>query len=249
MSGKYRRLTLILSGLLTFTLTGCSGPTDPDDPVEGVTLNGVDVSHHNIDDYASIDWTQVRDAGYVFAFVKATDGYRGCWQDPTFVTNMDSGYQAGMLMGAYHYARPDLNPDAADEARCFLSVAGPYLRRGFLRPVLDVETGEDLGKTALTDWIHVWMRTVKDRTSVEPIFYTYRYFTTYLDVSVTRYDFWLAHYTRTPTIMPESAGIWPDWAFWQYTDQGNVPGISDPTIDLNLFNGGLTELYNNFVIQ
>ena len=239
----------ILLFMLLLNIGGCSSPTDPDDgPVYGVTLQGIDISHHNIDDYAPIDWSRVRDAGYVFAFVKATDGYKGGWTDPTFYTNMDTGYRAGLFMGAYHYARPDLNRDATVEASYFVRVAGRYLTRGYLRPVLDLETGESLGKEGLSNWVHIWMTTVKNLTGVEPIFYTYRNFTRYLDISLTRYDFWLAHYTGDPEIAPDPL-LWETWDFWQYTDGGSVPGVADPSIDLNLFNGDLARLQSEFMIH
>lgn len=229
-------------------ITSCNSPTAVETPVQGVTLQGLDLSHHNIDNYAPIDWVQVRTAGYTFAFVKATDGYNTCWRDPTFVTNIESGHAAGMLMGAYHYARPDLNRDAVVEANCFLNLAGKYLTTGYMRPVLDVEQGSELGKDALTNWIHLWMSTVQARTSVEPIFYTYRSFIRNLNSSVTQYDLWIAQYTGDPNDEPDLL-LWSDWDFWQYTDQGSVPGVADPTIDLNLFNGGITRLKEEFVIR
>lgn len=235
------RLWVMIAALMT--IAGCDSPTAVE---EAVTLPGIDISHHNIDNYGEIDWPQVRNAGYTFAFVKATDGYNACWTDSTFVTNMEQGHRAGVLMGAYHYARPDLNQDATVEAECFLQVAGPYLGAGYLRPVLDIETGSWLGNTVLTDWVHVWMRTVKERTGIEPILYTYSRFTRNFDLSVTQYNLWIAHYTHDPAI-PPNPGIWERWDFWQYTDQGSVPGVGDPTIDLNLFNGSLSRLLAEFV--
>jgi lysozyme len=232
---------------LIVSVSGCDSPTEVEDIVQGVTIQGIDISHHNIDTYAPIDWAQVRNNGYTFAFVKATDGYRSCWTDPTFTANMDSGFQAGMLMGAYHYARPDLNHDARVEVACFLRAAGRYLRPGYLRPVLDVETGSELGKQALSQWVHTWMDTVKQQTGIEPILYTYSNFTRNFDMSVTRYALWLAHYTYDSEAEPNS-GLWETWAFWQYTDRGSVPGVGDPTIDIDLFNGDLARLEREFVI-
>ena len=233
--------------VLSVIIAGCDSPTEVDEGVEGITIQGIDISHHNINAYTPIDWEQVLNAGYTFAFVKATDGYNSCWTDPTFANNMENGVRADMLMGAYHYARPDLNPDAQVEAACFLQTAGRYLTAGYLRPVLDVEIGAELGKQTLTQWVHAWMDAVKRHTGVEPIVYTYSNFTRNFDVSVIRYDLWLAHYTHDPDTEPNS-GLWPTWAFWQYTDRGSVPGVSDPSIDLNLFNGDLARLQSEFVI-
>jgi GH25 family lysozyme M1 (1,4-beta-N-acetylmuramidase) len=235
--------------MLAIALHGCdNGPTDVEEMVQGVTIRGIDISHHNIDAYAPVDWQQVRESDYTFAFVKATDGYKSCWTDPTFTSNMDAGYQAGILMGAYHYARPDANPDATVEAQCFLRAAGKYLIRGYLRPVLDVERGAELGKEALSNWVHLWMNTIQRQTGVEPILYTYSSFTHNFNISVTRYALWLAHYTHDPGTIPNT-GLWEAWDFWQYTDRGSVAGVGDPTIDVDLFNGDLARLEREFVIH
>ncbi|PID55745.1 hypothetical protein CSB45_14515 [candidate division KSB3 bacterium] len=49
-----------------------------------------------------MDWAAVLNAGYRFAFIKASDGDNSCWHDPSFHQNMTRAYQAGVLMGAYH---------------------------------------------------------------------------------------------------------------------------------------------------
>lgn len=241
---------------LMLTMSSCQSPTtvdppvvpdEPVQPVQGVVLRGIDISHHNVDGYGAIDWAQVRAAGSVFAFVKATEGYNGCWTDATFTTNIERGHAAGLFMGAYHFARPDLNKDAAIEAACFLRVAGPYLTSGHLRPVLDIETGAALGKAQLSAWVQTWLTTVKNRTGLEPLIYTYSSFTKNFDVALTKYSLWVAHYTGSVNISPNT-GIWATWDFWQYTDNGSSAGVSDPSIDLNLFNGDLARLQREFVI-
>jgi len=244
---RQRLVWIACLGWLTLTTSSCHSPTSVDEPVQGVVLQGIDISHHNSDAYAPINWQQVRTAGYTFAFVKATDGYNSCWTDPTFTTNIEHGRTAGLFMGAYHYARPDLNQDATVEAECFLRVARQYLTEGYLRPVLDIETGAGLGKTALSHWVQVWMTTIKNRTGIEPILYTSSNFTRNFDVALTQYPLWLAHYTGDVNIPPDP-GIWATWDFWQYTDTGKVPGVSDPSIDLNLFNGDVARLQREFVI-
>ena len=205
---------------------------------------GIDVSHWQGD----IAWSQVSQAGYSFAFIKASEG--NGWKDANFDTNMNGAYSAGILAGAYHFARPDLGNSASDEATWFVNVAGNYIKPGYLRPVLDVEKGGgSLSNTALSNWITTWMDTVKSKTGVEPIIYTNRnYATNYLDTALTKYDLWIAEYfipcdsTKTPY-----TGIWSGtWDFWQWCDKGNVPGITGD-VDVNLFNGDQTQL-SKFVI-
>ena len=71
----YRKLCTVL---LVLTMISCDSPTSVEEVVQGVTLQGIDISHHNIDDYSLVDWSEVCNAGYTFAFVKATDGYNSC---------------------------------------------------------------------------------------------------------------------------------------------------------------------------
>jgi GH25 family lysozyme M1 (1,4-beta-N-acetylmuramidase) len=202
---------------------------------------GIDVSHHQ----GNIDWSSVYNSGKKFAFAKSTEGVG--FTDPNFDKNMGEAHTAGMLIGAYHYARPDLGNDAADEARYFVSVAGKYLKDGYLRPALDLEEGASLGKAALSNWVHEWMNTVKSETGIEPIIYVYSdYANNYLDNSMTEYNLWIAHW-RCDTGTPPNTGIWTDWDFWQYYSpnycgQNSVPGISGG-VDLDIFDGDMSSLY------
>ena len=207
---------------------------------------GMDISHHNIDGYGAIDWARAGGAGCSFAFVKASEGDN--WEDPTFTPNIVEGQAAGIAMGAYHYARPDLNPDAKLEAQWFVQVAGAYLTTGHLRPALDLETGFALGKAALAAWISTWMETVHSQSGVEPIIYVSGDSPQTLDASLAKYDLWIGSPSANPNVQP-ATGIWSRWAFWQYTNTGSVPGVLDPTIDLDLFNGDAASLKRGFVIQ
>ncbi|GAG56857.1 unnamed protein product, partial [marine sediment metagenome] len=139
-------------------------------------VEGIDVSSYQGD----IDWSEVYNAGYRFAFARASWGNEipPVYIDDYFETNMQNGHAAGMLMGAYHFAYPEYT-DPVSEAHHFLNVAGDYLIEGYLRPVLDLEDdpGFDsypyrLGKEALSNWVHEWMNTVKNETGIEPIIYT-----------------------------------------------------------------------------
>lgn len=206
-------------------------------------VDGIDVSHWQGD----INWVKVEGAGYKFAFAKATEGVG--FTDWTFVENTENGTDAGVLMGAYHFARPDLNNTGAEEAEWFLSVTGDYIEAGYLRPVLDLEVSGDLGKDELSAWVVEWMETVKDETGVEPLLYTnYYYIWDKLNNSVTGYDLWIAYWTCDPTPthdIPPTGGF-ADWDFWQYQAPGgcgyfSIPGIKE-SVDLDIFNGIEEEL-------
>src|SRR5262245_15777536 len=93
---------------------------------------GIDTSTYQ----GSVNWGSVKDDGRVFAFTRASAGMNTF--DDTFATNMNNGTAAGVLMGSYHYAYPQLHTPA-EEAQHFLDAAGSYIAPGYLRPVLDVE--------------------------------------------------------------------------------------------------------------
>src|SRR5215469_2154281 len=66
-------------------------------------LFGIDVSSYQ----GSINWSTVHSQGAQYAFAKATEG--NYYEDADFKNNMNNGKNAGVQMGAYHFARPDLN--------------------------------------------------------------------------------------------------------------------------------------------
>ena len=102
-------------------------------------IDGIDVSHFQ----GNIDWTSVKNAGITFAFTKATEGVS--FTDNMFTTNMSGATAAGVVIGPYHFARPDssnTNPnDAANEANYFVDTIQSYYQgpHTTLRPVLDME--------------------------------------------------------------------------------------------------------------
>src|SRR5262245_32769351 len=62
---------------------------------------GIDVSSIQ----ASANWTTIKGAGISFAWCKATEGFT--FNDASFTSHMANAKNAGVLIGAYHYARPD----------------------------------------------------------------------------------------------------------------------------------------------
>jgi GH25 family lysozyme M1 (1,4-beta-N-acetylmuramidase) len=136
------------------------------------------------------------------------------YDDTFFEDNVRNAKKAGMLVGVYHYARPDLCfrlvedkyvSDAVAEAKHFLKVTGKYIGKGYIRPALDLEENS-LSKEVLSQWVFEWIETVRDATGVEPILYTGPSFAlSHLNDSVTKYDLWIAHWTYNLNIPPNTA--------------------------------------------
>jgi len=201
---------------------------------------GIDVSHHQ----DNIDWRLVANDGKIFAFAKATEGYT--YDDPNFQTYMVNGTNSGIIMGAYHFARPD-NNSALDEANHFVNIAKNYIGNNFLPPVLDLEDPNSYThldqlytSSQLTEWVKTWLDEVQNQTGVQPILYLNSNYANFLDSSLNEYQLWIAKPGTEPDTDPDDIGNWNNWAFKQYSWEGNVNGISG-YVDLNSYNGTLNE--------
>lgn len=200
-------------------------------------VQGVDVAGHQRPAGQPIDWRTVAGpGGQQFAFIKASEGEG--WKNQFYNEDAAGAAQAGMKVGAYHYARPAGDPAA--QARYFASVinSGPELS---LPPVLDLEVDEGLSPGALAAWTQAFLTEVEQATGVTPMIYTYRYFwyERMNDTSAfTGYPLWLAAYQNQA---PRPVGGWDKISFWQRSDAGRVAGVNTP-VDMNVFNGSGADL-------
>jgi len=74
-------------------------------------ITGPDVASYQHPGGASIDWSQVKNSGRNFAFVKATEGTG--YVNPYFGAEWAAIQANGMVRGGYHYAKPDSSPTSA----------------------------------------------------------------------------------------------------------------------------------------
>ena len=102
-------------------------------------LRGIDIAHYE----PVIQWEMLRKQDLHFAFIKATEGLT--FRDDKFSSHWAGAKGAGLLRGAYHFLRPDL--DGRKQAEFFLSIVFPnaqpgakiQLEPGDLPLVLDLE--------------------------------------------------------------------------------------------------------------
>ncbi|QXB18230.1 Lyzozyme M1 (1,4-beta-N-acetylmuramidase), GH25 family [Corynebacterium coyleae] len=230
MSRRIRSAAAAAAALLLATTVTPLGQADAQS-IPGV-VSGVDVAGHQRPGGAAIDWRSVGTiGGQDFAFVKASEGEG--WKNEFYDEDAKAAADAGLKVGAYHYARPAEDP--VTQARYFASVInqGPATQ---LPPVLDLEVDEGLGPVQLAAWTQRFLSEVQAQTGKKPMIYTYRYFwyEHMNDTSAfTSYPLWLAAYQNQP---PAPVGGWDKLSFWQRSDSGRVVGINTP-VDMNLFNG------------
>jgi lysozyme len=185
-------------------------------------MKGVDV--HG--DKGAIDWRRVRAAGFEFAILKATEGRT--FDDERFSFNRRAAKAAGLVVGAYHFARPDNNSPEA-EVQHFLRIARPM--RGELIPALDWETNPPTAT-----WASRFLQVLENEIGTPPIFYTFPDFLrrTGHFGDFHRFPLW---YSRFGSNDGQVHTATPPQGFrfvvHQFTSAGHVDGISG-RVDLNL---------------
>ncbi len=212
---------------------------------------GVDVSHFQGETgMPQANWDQLAAEGRTFAYIKSTEGLNPPGNiDAAWPANVARATNAGILNGVYHFARPDNRPTTAgavQEADFFVATAGAAMTAGHLRPVIDLERGNTLSTSELTDWVLTFVAEVValKGPAAEPIVYTTSTFAVgELDNRVANLDLWIrATFGDPQTGQPSTTGVFNDWTIWQY-NVGPAGGINP--IDQNVIHsetGGLLTL-------
>ena len=204
-------------------------------------LFGIDVSSYQ----GSINWSSVHANGASWAFAKATEG--NYYEDPDFKANMSNGKAAGMQMGAYHFARPDIDCVSTD-ANYFWAFAGGYIVKDgkSLDPMVDFEVfnGSDC-QPNYTAWFNTWANDVKAKTSnfMHPVIYCSACsgacdLIEYDQSGGIELSAWIADYdgenlyTGNPWGSCDCCNAWVtgcgtgNWTYWQVSSTGSIGGVS-----------------------
>ena len=199
--------------------------------LSGESIPGIDVSSHQ----GTIDWPKVKAAGMEFAFIRV--GYRGydtgtLHEDEMALTNLQEAKAAGLKIGAYFFSQALNVDEAVEEAKFALAMLeGVELD---LPLVYDWEYVSESTRTgamepeALMACVNAFCAEV-ERAGFQPMVYFNQELTkTLLDITkLDDYPFWLAMYSDRMTF-PHKID------FWQYSDEGQVPGI-EGNVDLDLY--------------
>jgi GH25 family lysozyme M1 (1,4-beta-N-acetylmuramidase) len=200
-------------------------------------VRGLDVSGYQ----GNVNWSSVAAAGASFAYVKATEGVT--YTSGYFGQQYNGSAGAGLIRGAYHFARPDTS-SAAAQADYFVDHGGTWRADGKTLPgALDIEynpkgaTCYGMSHSAMVDWITSFSNRYRSRAGRAPIIYSTTDWWSqctgnYAGFGATN-PLWIANYSGTPLPLPHG---WTSHTIWQYDDAGTFPG------DQNTFNGTLGDL-------
>jgi lysozyme len=204
---------------------------------------GIDLSTHN----GEVDFSKVVRAGVKYAWIKVTEGTTHV--NPGFQKKFEDARKAGLIVGAYHFARPDTyagDPkDWKNEADNFLKqLEVARLECGDLVPVVDLEQGLKTDDNYNCEWYLNWLDYVGCQTKTRPVIYTARWAwqlyimkgSNELQNQLSTYPLWLASYNEG--VQPErTTTLWNKWDIWQWTGSGTVPGVTG-RCDQNWMAGG-----------
>ena len=193
---------------------------------------GVDVSEHQ----GYVDWQALKDSGFEFAFIRL--GYRGYGQegriclDREFHRNIQNAQAAGFDVGVYFFAQAVNEEEALEEANFVLqNLEGYTLQLPVVydpESILDDEARTDnVSGEQFTKNTEVFCSAVAD-AGYDPMIYANMLWEAFeLDLEeLSEYPLWYADYEPVPQTPYH-------FRFWQYTNQGQMPGITGNT-DLNI---------------
>ncbi|HEY2641918.1 MAG TPA: GH25 family lysozyme [Streptosporangiaceae bacterium] len=208
-------------------------------------VQGIDVASFQHPNGVAINWTQVAQAGYKFAFIKASEG--SYYTNPYYPADANGARSAGMFAAPYAFAIPNDSGGTAqvqaDDALVQASKAAPGLT---LPLILDIEydpyarpvsQGGDgtkgwcygLTQPAMVAWISAFVTEAQLKTGQLPVIYsTQGWWDTCTGDSAafTADPLWIASYASTPAMPGAWAG---NWTYWQYTNAATVPGVQAKT--------------------
>lgn len=220
--------------LLWFADDGGTGGDDTDDDKEEGAMSykkGIDVSEWQ----GTIDWDKVKAAGIEFAMIKAGSGRNRV--DPEFKRNISECNRLGIPCGVYWFSYAYTEELAHNEAKYCLEAIAPYkldypVAFDFEYDSVNnaAKLGIEITREMASSFARAFLEDIEAARYYAMLYTNSDYLKRYFDPDLTkRYDVWLAMWQANPNLndKPTQAG-----GIWQYSDTGNVSGISS-RVDLD----------------
>ena len=209
-------------------------------------LAGIDIYNGN----GKVDWKAVAKDGVKFAWIKCSEGTT--FKDKSRKRNITAARKAGLIVGGYHFGRPDNGPkqdfrDAIEEADNFLAAITCNAHSGDLLPVLDLEAGVKSDDSYNAEWALTWCERVEEVLGCKPVIYCAKWasdlYLKHADEDLLKrlrkYQCWWASY-NTGTETKRGVTFWNEWDVWQWTGSGSTAGVNGKC-DKNWCAGGKLE--------
>lgn len=212
---KYKK-TFILFITLVFQFYILIVPSLAFEPSNPTIYDGIDVSSWQ----GNIDFMQVKDSGISVVYMKVSEGFYSV--DEYFEQNYRNAKNAGLKVGFYHYVTARTVEDGIRQARFFVSnISG---KTPDCKLAMDFESFGSLSKDEINEIGLAFIETVESLSGKATIVYSNAYTATNIfDARLAKYPLWVAQYEVS---IPTVNANWSYWDGWQYTDEGEVPGIS-----------------------
>jgi GH25 family lysozyme M1 (1,4-beta-N-acetylmuramidase) len=200
----------------------------------GRPVRGIDISAYQHAD-GPINWRRLARQGIRFVAIKVTEGTY--YTNPYYWPDDRDAARAGLAVMPYVFANPAAAGGAATAS--FAIRAARYGRgRAELPLVVDLENDPYaksncywLGSRRMIAWIAGFTTRTRALTGAWPVIYTTDAWWEQCTRSTGRFSadpLWLAAYD---TGWPSAPRAWDRWAFWQYTDEGYLPGVGWTDLD------------------
>lgn len=189
-------------------------------------MNGIDIS--NIQ--GNVNMNQVKASGIDFVVAKASE-------DTTFIDayynqNIANAKSVGLLTGAYHLATFIDVTSATNEANFFVANCC-NAKPDFVVLDFEQQCSGDMTEACLA------FLDIISKVASAVIYCNPTYINAYLNSAITKYPLWVADYGVSSPETP----LWENYDMWQYSDTGNVNGVSC-TVDLDI----MTDDFYNLLI-
>ena len=205
---------------------------------DGQGIPGIDVSRYQ----GNIDWEKVASSGVKFVFIRIgyrTYGSGEITADPNAQANYQGAKAAGLKVGVYFFSQATNSLEAMEEAEWTMKAIAPWqldlpVVYDWELPAPDART-KNVTAGQLTAYTRIFNRILKNNGYSVMLYFNRHHAAQRLYMHrLTDMPHWFAMYADTMT--------YPyDFAIWQYSQTGRVPGIQGD-VDLNIMLPG-TELW------
>lgn len=223
----YKKIIVILVIVVSAIFIG-NIETQAISPSSSNIYEGIDISSWQ----GSIDFTSVAESGISVVYMKASQGTD--YVDPYLETYYQGTKSNGMKVGFYHYLTARTTSEAQSEAEFFVNTISGKTPDCLL--AMDFESFGDLSNEQINQIAQVFLQTVENLTGKGVVIYSDAFnASNTFSSSLNIYPLGVADYGVSE---PQVNANWNTWVGFQYTDQGEINGISG-YVDRNEFTDGI----------